>query len=113
VLHCDLKPSNFLITAEAVPKLLDFGIAKLLNPEPSSQKNQSTATGLRPMTFGYASPEQVRCETITPASDVYALGVVLYELLTGHRPYGVTSGTPQQIENLICEHMPEKPSTAV
>jgi serine/threonine protein kinase/tetratricopeptide (TPR) repeat protein len=113
ILHCDLKPSNFLITAEGVPKLLDFGIAKLLNPQPSSQKNQSTVTGLRPMTLEYASPEQVRGETITPASDVYSLGLVLYELLTGHCPYGATSSAPQEMERMICEHQPEKPSAVI
>jgi serine/threonine protein kinase/tetratricopeptide (TPR) repeat protein len=113
ILHCDLKPSNFLITAEGVPKLLDFGIAKLLNPQPSSQKTQSTVTGLRPMTLGYASPEQVRGETITPLSDVYSLGLVLYELLTGHRPYVATSSAPQEMERMICEHQPEKPSAVI
>lgn len=113
VVHRDLKPTNILVTNEGAVKLLDFGIAKLLNPDLYARTDVATAQWVRPMTPDYASPEQARGLKITTASDTYSLGVVLYELLTGRRPYRITSYTPREIERVICEQEPEKPSTAV
>ncbi|HLL73116.1 MAG TPA: tetratricopeptide repeat protein [Pyrinomonadaceae bacterium] len=113
VVHRDIKPSNIIICSDGTPKLLDFGIAKLLNPELSPDTITPTATAMRLMTPEYASPEQVRGEQASPASDIYSLGVLLYELLTGHRPYSFPSRSPHEIARVICEEEPEHPSRAV
>jgi non-specific serine/threonine protein kinase/serine/threonine-protein kinase len=112
VVHRDIKPSNILVTADGTPKLLDFGIAKLLQSDTGFGADL-TATELRVMTPEYASPEQVRGEPITTASDIYSLGVLLYELLTGRRPYHFKSHLPEEVRRVISEAEPEKPSAAV
>jgi serine/threonine protein kinase/tetratricopeptide (TPR) repeat protein len=111
IVHRDLKPGNILVTADGTPKLLDFGIAKVLNRELSDAAE--TTVGAGPMTPEYASPEQVRGEPVGPASDIYALGVVLYELLTGQLPYTVQGSDLRLAARVICEHEPMKPSAAI
>jgi eukaryotic-like serine/threonine-protein kinase len=113
IVHRDLKPGNILVTADGTPKLLDFGIAKILNDAPASGSNDSSATVFRFLTPEYASPEQVRGEAVTTASDVYSLGLLLYEILTGHRPYRAAGDAPHQIARAICETAPEKASAIV
>lgn len=107
VIHRDLKPGNIFVGPNDEPKLLDFGIAKLLDPTAGAH----TQTQARLMTPDYASPEQVRGEPVTTATDVYALGVLLYELLTGQRPYRVTAASQSALEQAICDSEPERPST--
>jgi serine/threonine protein kinase len=112
VVHRDLKPANIVITSEGEPKLLDFGIAKLLKPEYANDAGL-TRTEARPMTPEYASPEQILGQPITTSTDVYSLGVLLFRLLTGYHPYSSSKQSALQLQRAICETDPEKPSTFI
>jgi tetratricopeptide (TPR) repeat protein/tRNA A-37 threonylcarbamoyl transferase component Bud32 len=112
VVHSDLKPSNVLVNTEGRPKLLDFGLAKVLSPSGSNATRTITG-GSRFLTPDYASPEQVRGESLTTASDVYSLGAVLYRLLTGQKPHPITTNSPLEIERAVCLTEPKRPSEAV
>lgn len=109
IVHRDIKPDNLLVTAEGVPKLLDFGIAKLIEGAEFTDLD-ATHLGARAMTPAYCSPEQLRGEAVTVATDVYLLGLLLYELLTGSRAQQPTSKRKEDIEQAVCERRPVLPS---
>jgi len=113
VVHRDIKPSNILVDGQGEPFLLDFGIAKLLEGDEQDITHLETRPELRAMTPQYASPEQVRGEKVTVATDVYALGVLLYRLLAGRSPYGENLTTSREIENAILDVSPTRPSLSL
>jgi eukaryotic-like serine/threonine-protein kinase len=113
IVHRDLKPNNILITPQGVPKLLDFGIAKLLDTRHSAQTLAVTHAEYRVMTPAHASPEQVRGDTITTASDIYVLGVLMYEMLCGRRPFQLLGASLLEMEKIICEQEAPRPSEMI
>lgn len=113
VIHRDIKPSNIMVSSHGVPKLVDFGIAKLVERKTDVSFQTVTIDGELPMTPEYASPEQLKHEAIGTASDIYSLGIVLYEMLTGARPYDFTSRSLHEVVRVVCDEEPTAPSSAL
>jgi serine/threonine-protein kinase len=111
IVHRDIKPSNILVTEDGEPKLLDFGVAKILNAGVAGETQ--TRAQQRVMTPEYASPEQVRGQRVTTATDVYSLGVILFELLTDARPYKLKDTSPEELSRVICDSEPTRPSEVI
>ena len=114
IMHCDLKPANILVTNHGIVKVIDFGIAKILEREDDNLKNQIIHTGVIPLTPAYASPEQLTRKPLTIATDIYSLGVVLYEMLTHNKPFPISKNTDYStVEKWITERDPLKPSNSI